>query len=66
MERWAEYYQDLFSRENVSNKAIQNTTPPPTLEELDAPFTIDKLRKAINTLSCSKAPGSDGISPEIV
>ena len=67
MERWAEYYQELFSRENVvSDKAIQNTTPLPTMEELDAPPTIDELRKAIDALSCGKAPGSDGIPPEIV
>ena len=67
MERWAEHYQELYSRENVvSDKAIENTTPLPTMDELDSPPTIDELRKAIDSLSCGKAPGSDGIPPEIV
>jgi hypothetical protein len=67
MERWAEHYQKLFSGENVvGNKAIQNTTPLPTMEELDAPPTINERRKAIIALSCGRAPGSDGISPELL
>jgi hypothetical protein len=66
MERWTENYRELFSRENVVNdKAIQNTTPLPTMEELDATPTMDELQKAIDALSCGKAPCSDGIPPEI-
>ncbi|GFR78818.1 hypothetical protein ElyMa_002273900 [Elysia marginata] len=67
MERWVEHYQELFSWENfVSEKAIQYTTPLPAMEEFDASPTIDELRKAIDTLSCGKAPGSDGIPTKIV
>jgi hypothetical protein len=67
MERWAEHYQELFSRENVvSDKAMQNTTPISTMEEFDAPPTIDELRKAIDALSCGKAPGRDAIPAKIV
>ncbi len=66
-ERWTEHYQELYSKENVvTDRAIENTTPLPTIDELDLPPTIDELRKGINSLSCGKAPGSDGIPPEVV
>ena len=65
IERWAEHYQELYSRETtVTNTAIENTTLP-TMEELDTPSTVDELRKAIKSLASSKAPGSDGLPPEI-
>ena len=38
----------------------------PVLEELDANPTIEELRKAIDALSSGKAPGEDGIPPEII
>ncbi|KAI8510866.1 hypothetical protein Bbelb_117820 [Branchiostoma belcheri] len=67
MERWAEHYQELYSRENVvSAAAVENTDTLPLMEELDTPPTIDELRKAINSLASGKAPGSDGIPPEVV
>ncbi len=48
MERWAEHYQEPCSKVNVgTDRALANT--------------IDELRKAINSLSCGKGPGSDGI-----
>ena len=42
MERWAEHYGEhygeLYSRENiVTEKAMENTTLLPTMEELDPP-----------------------------
>ncbi|KAI8512327.1 hypothetical protein Bbelb_089660 [Branchiostoma belcheri] len=67
MERWAEHYQELYSRENVvSAAAVENTDTLPLMEELDNAPTIDELRKAINSLASGKAPGSDGIPPEVV
>ena len=36
------------------------------MAELESQSTIDELRKAIDSLFRGKAPGSDGISPEIV
>ncbi len=36
------------------------------MEELDAPPSIEELNKSINSLAWGKAPGSDGIPPEVV
>jgi len=67
MERWAEHYQELYSRENVvSTAAVENTNALPVMEELDAPPSVDELRKAIDSLASGKAPGNDGIPPEVV
>lgn len=57
MERWVEHFQQLYSRENI---------PLPEMEELDALPTVDELNKAIDSLACSKAPGSEGIPPGVV
>ena len=66
MERWAEHYQELYSRKTtVTNTAIESTTLP-TMEELDTPPTVDELTKSIKSLASGKAPGSDGLPPEIV
>ncbi|XP_037804507.1 uncharacterized protein LOC119598887 [Penaeus monodon] len=51
MERWAEHYQELYSRENVGREHRQ----PPY-----------ELSKAIDSLACGKAPGKDGIPPEVI
>ncbi|XP_037803947.1 uncharacterized protein LOC119598372 [Penaeus monodon] len=67
MERWAEHYQELYSRENVvTAAAAENTASLPVMEELDAPPSADKLSKAIDSLACGKAPGKDGIPPEVI
>ncbi|XP_047480553.1 uncharacterized protein LOC125033187 [Penaeus chinensis] len=60
MERWAENYQELYSRENVVTASL------PVIEELDVPPSVVELSKAIDSLACSKAPGKDGISPEVI
>ena len=67
MERWAEHYSDLYSKETVvSDAAIESTTQMPIMDELDTPPTIEELNKAIDSLSSDKAPGNDGIPPEII
>ena len=67
MERWAEHYSELYSKETVvSDAAIESTPQMPTMDELDTPPTIKELNKAIDSLSSDKAPGNDGIPPEII
>lgn len=53
MERWVDYFSELYSRENVVTSALDAIEPLPIKEELDAEPTTEELCKAIN----SKAPG---------
>ena len=67
MSRWVEHYLDLYSRENcVTQEALGGIEDLPVLEELDTEPTLDELNKAIDALSCGKAPGEDCIPPEII
>ena len=67
MERWAEHYQELYSRETtVTDRAIENTPSLPVMKELDTPPTVEELSKAIDSLANNKAPGKDGIPAEII
>ena len=62
MDRWVEHYSELYSKENtVVTSALDAIEPLPIMEELDAEPTLTDLRKAIDSLACSKAPGIDGI-----
>ena len=36
------------------------------MEELDKEPTQEELSKAIDSLACGKAPGTDGITPDII
>ena len=38
----------------------------PTIEELDTEPTLKELNKAIDSLASGKAPGSDGIPPDLI
>ena len=67
LERWAEHYQKLYSRETtVTYRAIENTPSLPVMEELDTPPTVQELSKGIDSLANNKAPGKDGIPAEII
>ena len=67
MERWVEHYADLYSRQNVvTSAALDAIECLPTMEELDTEPTVEELSKAIDSLAAGKAPGSDGIPPDLV
>ena len=60
-------YLDLHSRENsVSQEALDTIKDFPILEVLEAELILEELNKAIDVLSCGKAPGEDGIPSEII
>ena len=67
MERWVEHYSDIYSKENtVSHSALGAIERLPTMDELDAEPTVVELSKAIDSLASGKAPGSDGIPPDLI
>ena len=67
MERWEEHCQELYSRENtVTDSAVKSTCTLLILEELYIPPSVEELSKAIDSLDCGKAPGKDGILPEVI
>lgn len=50
---------------STASTVIKNTTPLPTMDELDTPPTIDELRKAIKSLANCKVQAVTAY-PEIV
>ena len=67
MERWVEHYSELYSRQNVvTTSALDGIKCLNDMGEFDNEPIIDELSKAINTLSSRKAPGSNGIPPDLI
>jgi exonuclease III len=67
LERWVEHYSELYSRENmITDEALNSIGQLPVMTELDSEPTIDELTKAIERLPLRKAPGSDGIPPDLI
>ena len=67
MERWVEHYSELYSRENtVVSSALDAIECLPAMEELDAEPTLEELNEAIDSLAPEKAPGNDGIPPDLI
>ena len=67
LERWVEHYLELYATQNVVTDAALDTLPSLTvMKELDDLPTVEELSKAIDCLSCGKAPGKDGILPEVL
>jgi len=67
LERWVEHYLELYATQNVVTDAALDGLPSLTvMEELDALPTEEELSQAMDCLSCGKAPGKDGIPPEVL
>ena len=68
MEKWVEHCSDLYSRDNtVSPAALYVIECLPTMDELDSEPSVEELSMAaIDSLASSKAPGNDGIPPELM
>ena len=67
LERWVEHYLELYSHENkISQPALDALENLPVMKKLDAKPTTLQLSKAIDALSAHKAPGQDGIPPDII
>ena len=66
LQRWAEHFNQLLNRpSSIDEQTIQDIPQRPLIESLDEPPTLPETIKAISQLQAGKAPGSDGIPPEI-
>ena len=66
MDRWREHFQELLNRPSCADPDVVTKIPQrPVVHEMDNPPTVDEIRKAIAHLRSGKAPGQDGIPPEI-
>lgn len=67
MERWVEHYSELYSRQNlVAEHVLEAAEDLPTMSELDDEPSLTELRKAVDSLTSGKAPGTDGIPPDLI
>ncbi len=64
--RWAQHLYHLLNRQSsISDEAIDEVPQSPVIKELDTIPTVEETAEAIKQLSSGKAPGEDGIPPEI-
>ena len=67
LDRWVEHYSELYSRKTtVTTPALESVSQLPILVELDDVPSMTDLSKAIDKLTSGKAPGNDGIPPDLI
>ena len=63
---WAEYFSNLLNLPSaIEPVALIQIPQQPIMDELDAPPTLDEIKKAISQLNTNRAPGKDGIPAKI-
>ena len=66
IQRWSDHFNQLLNRPSqIDQLVIQDMPQRPILAFLDDPPTLVETQKAIKQLQVGKAPGPDGIPPEI-
>ena len=61
-----EHYSDLDSRENIVSPASLDVIEClPTMDELESEPLVEELSKASDSLASGKAPGNDGMLPDL-
>ena len=66
IQRWSDHFNQLLNRPSqIDQLVIQDMPQRPILSFLDDPPTLVETQKAIKQLQAGKAPGPDGIPPEI-
>ena len=64
--RWTEHFDTLLNRPStIDQSAIDEMEQRPMVDKLAEPPTEKEVAEAIQKLQPNKAPGPDGISPEV-
>ena len=67
LNRWTEHFSELLNVNTAVNPNITELVPQaPVQQWMDEPPTLNEVSLAVDTTSNGKAPGADGIHPEII
>ena len=66
LDRWAEHFKGVLNQDSDFDRTVLDDLPQyPIDHSLAETPSLEELKKSIKELSSGKAPGEDGISPEI-
>ncbi|BHF75605.1 hypothetical protein SprV_0501870100 [Sparganum proliferum] len=66
LQRWTEHFRGVLNRPSaISDVAIDRLPQVETNADLDIPPSLQENIRAVQQLSCGKAPGSDAIAAEV-
>ena len=67
LKRWADHFQTVLNRPSNFDDCVLDELPGwPVDEGLDAVPTLDEVRKSVGQMSSGKAPGTDGMTAEVL